>query len=828
MNQITHIYTDGGQLHKDIVYFKPFLGIEATKSESTSWSDLFGKRISIKVFDSIMEMHKWKKENKDIFKIYGDVPPSIQFIASNYRKDIDLDREGIKIFNIDIEVYVEDGSFPQPLEAKHPINAITVNEMTTNTYTTFAFLDDYYPKEGNEYFVKCKNEKDLLEKFLKFWNKEDPQIVTGWNIDIFDIPYIINRLHRVFPDEDENESHKNKTALKLSIDRKIKKNTSRDTTGKEIITYTLFGHIIWDYIDLYKKYTQETRESYSLNSIATVELGKEKISYQNEYDNLNELYLQNFDRFIDYNIKDTSLVYELDLKLDYINLALSIMQRAKCQPEDIFGTVKPWDCIIYNELLSRKILCPPNNNHTRTDFIGGYVAEPKIGLHDWIYVFDIVSSYPNQIRSFNMSPETIVPDECLSEELFNIRNRYTNIDRCADVDNLEEIKNTLKKYKVSFTSNGQFFDITKEGIFPYLFSKFFSERKRYKKLVKEYKNEGKLRESKIADLYQYTFKILLNSGYGAISNNYFRYFDIRIGEAITSNGQVCVKGATKAIVNKFDIDCIYNDTDSCFFGINKIINQRFGDKEVSASDKLNFILKFGEKCIEPELKLFFNKMKDNMNMRELTIGMEGECIADVTLFVAKKRYIMNKVWDEGEFLLDKPKRKIRGVEIVRSSTPMIVRDRLKSAVELIFTTKSNNSIIEFIENFREEFFKLPIEEVAFPRSVSFGDYTLNSKGLPIAVKAALTFNNIIEKKKLKKHQPIADGNKIKFCYIKEPNIMGSYVIGFINKCPQEVKECFQIDYEMQYRKAFLDPISKILDSIGWQAEHKESLFDLFE
>lgn len=815
-NQIAHLYTENGKLHKEVVNFKPFLALHAKPCDTTSWSDMYNKPVKVKIFDSITDMHKFKKDNRDSIDIFGDVQPVYQFIASKYQNDIELDREGIKIFNIDIECFSDE--FPKPEIAKFPINAITVNEMCSNTYVTFAYGGTYVKKHMNESYIECSGEVELIELFLDFWQRENPQIVTGWYINSFDIPYLVNRIKKVCGDE---------IVKKLSIDKKISAHNHKNEKTEEVTTtYTLQGHIIWDYIDLYKKYTQETREMYTLDHISAVELGDNKVSYHDEFDNLNELYEKDYQKFIEYNIKDTALVYELDQKLDYINLALSIMQKAKCQPEDIFGTVRPWDCIIYNFLLSLKMMCPPNRNHEKVQFVGGYVAEPVAGLHEDTEVVDIVSSYPNQIRSFNMSPETILSDVNLPPELLAIKNRYSNIDLCADIDQLDCIKETLKKYNVSFTSNGHFFDISKEGILPAIFTKFFQERKKYKKLVKTYKAEGKLRESKIADLYQYTLKILLNSGYGAVSNNYFRYFDIRIGEAITSNGQVCCKGAIKHVEKKFPmIKTIYADTDSNFYCMSELIKMRFKDKVPTPKEKLDFILKFSEQMLEPELNKFFVKLSENMNMRELTIGMEAECVADVTLFVAKKKYIMNKVWDEGDYLLEKPKRKIRGVEIVRSSTPKVIRNKLKEAVELIFTTKSNDAIIEFINIFKKEFMVLPIEEIAFPRSVNFSDYTLQSKGLPIAVKAAFIYNRVIEAKKLKKYPLIADGNKIKFIYIKEPNYVGSYVFGFMNRFPVELKDMFKIDYEMQYQKCFLDPLTSILDAIGWQVEYRNSLFD---
>jgi DNA polymerase elongation subunit (family B) len=821
-NQITHIFSEDGIVKKEKVNFKPFLGIHASRNEDTSWSDMYGKPVKVKVFNSIMEMHNWKKENKGILEIFGDIDIVDMFVATQYRGDIHLDRTGLKIFNIDIEVFVESGGgFPKATEAKHPVNAITINDMVPNTYTTFAYVD-YIPKHQNETFIQCDDEIDLIAKFLKFWNKEDPQIITGWYINDFDIPYLVNRI---------NKLHGPEEVKKLSVDRVIKTIKKTDSTGRETINYALQGHIIWDYIELYKKYTQETREAYTLDHISRVELGDNKIEYHEEYDNLNDLYLKNPQLFLEYNIKDTALVYELDYKLDYINVAMSIMHKAKCRPDKIFGTIAPWDCIIYNKLLSRKILCPPNVNHTRADFVGGFVGTPTPGLHLWLEVVDIVSSYPNQIISYNLSPETAIPDSKLPFELMDIKLRFTGIDICADLEKTKEIGETLRKFEVAFTSNGYFFDISKEGIIPNIFAELFALRKAYKKELKEHKAAGRDREAKIADLYQYTIKILLNSGYGALANNFSRYFDIRIGEAITSNGQVACKGMINSIEKKLKIPVVYADTDSNFICLDSVLKDRFKEKldQTDNQTKVDFLLKYSEKCIEPVMNEFFLGLKENMNMRKLTIGAEPECIADVTLFTAKKRYIMNKLWDEGTFHVEKPKRKIRGVEIVRSSTPKLIREKLKEAVDIIFTTKSNDAMIEFIEAFKIEFQKLPVETIAFPRSVTLGDYVRGGKGLPIGVCAAFSYNDYLRKLQLEqKYVSINDGDKIKFCYIKQPNHVRSHVIGFPNKLPSEMLGTFKLDYDLQFQKAFLAPLDNILKAIGWNSEKINTFDDWFD
>jgi len=825
-NTIKHIYIEDGAAKSDRVKFKPFLGIQAVSSEKTSWTDLYGKPLKVKVFDSISEMREWKKEQSGILDVYGDIGTPIMFLATQYRKEIPIQKEAWNIFNFDIEVYVapqsEDnpngGGFPKPEQAAHPVNAITAQDMVKNIYYTFGCYE-YTPTTENQVYIKCNSEEEILKGFIDLLREKNVHILTGWNINVFDIPYLINRSKQLLGPEETK---------KFSSDGVIKQHEKVNKKGQKNLTYSLQGIIIWDYYDLYQKYTQEPRESYSLDFISKTELeGEAKISYSEDYQSLANLYKENYQLFISYNIKDCELVYELDKKLGYIDLAISIMHLAKCQPESIFGTVAPWDAIFYNELLNIKKLCPPTTYHEKQEFPGGYVADPEPGLHEWVAVYDIVSSYPNQIRSSNMSPETILSEKDLNDELRAIRSEFGSIEACVDVQKLEKIRPVLQKYKVTFTANGQFFRTDFEGFIPKIYSKIFLQRVQHKKELKIAEKEGRTNDAKRLDIIQYAEKILLNSGYGGLANQHSRWFDIRLAAAITCDGQVCVRGSAKYLKDKFNIDSKYSDTDSNFFSMISIVKERFKNNTPSNDKVLDFLLKYSNKIIEPCLDEYFKKLSENLNMRELTIKMEPECIADVSLHVAKKRYIMSKLWDEGKFHVEIPKLKVRGVEIVRTSTPQWCRDKLKEAVDLIFSSKSNDVLIEYINNARKEFEKLPFETIAFPRGVSFSDYKMGGKGVPIHVRASFVYNKLLTDLQLKNHQRISEGDKIKFCMIKEPNKVKSNVIGIHHKLPEEFKEYFEIDYKTQFDKAFLAPLENILGAIGWAYEKKASLEDFF-
>jgi len=487
---ITHVYVEDGVRKVEKEIFQPFCAVNSVVP--TGWTDIHGRDVNPKMFRSMSDYRAWKKENDGLFDIYGDVKPEYQFIAKNYRETIVPNKEGMNIYNFDIEVEVPPGSgFPDTEQALFPINAITIQNMVKDRYYSFAYKKPKALPDGVDVvYVQCESEIDMLDKFLKFWTDYPCDIMTGWNIRIFDIPYLINRLNRVCGSN---------THLKLSPCRKIGKHESKHMPGE--FYYVIRGVTDMDYIELYKKFTYESRERYSLDYIAQYELGKEKIKFKEDHEDLYELYHQDFTKFLAYNIKDVELVSDLDKKLKYIDLALFVMYKAKCLPEDIFGTVKIWDSYLYNVLMDRKIFCPPNKRHSAQEYPGGYVGDPEVGMHRWVMVFDVASSYPNQIRSYNMSPETIIDEHQLSSELRDIRANFGSIEGCLDQDILEKdnISEVLQRHNVSMAPNGHFFDISQEGILPGVIGELFNERKSVKKSMGLLKKELEDLRRKLSD-----------------------------------------------------------------------------------------------------------------------------------------------------------------------------------------------------------------------------------------------------------------------------------------------------------------------------------------
>lgn len=488
---IHHFYIEDGERKYEKVKFEPVLAYEAEKGAKTGWHDIYGMPLHLKKFDSMGEARDWIKNSEGMFDVFGNINPLYQFISFNYPNEVPTQKEAMRIANIDIETPSMRG-FPNPDKAVWPVVSITVQDMVKNTKVVFGLKGDYVPSESNVRYAKFQTENQLLEGFIDFMQEFQPDIITGWNIEIFDIPYLVNRIRNLLG---ENEVKK-LSPIGLVNARTVKIGFS----GKEETVYDLIGITTLDYIHLYKKFSREVREAYSLDHIAKMELGEGKLAYDKKGKNLWTLHLENFQQFIDYNVKDVDLVYEIDKKLMFIDLVINVGYMAHALWSDCMGTVKIWDALLYNKLLHRKIMVPPQRSQMKKSFPGGFVMDPKKGIHDWIDIYDIASSYPNQTRAWNISPETIVDYEDLDPELKQIREEFINLEDSLHVDNLAKIQQILQKHNVSFTANGEFYRLEKEGIIPETMGEIFNDRLKLKHQAQEIANEIAMLEHEIKEL----------------------------------------------------------------------------------------------------------------------------------------------------------------------------------------------------------------------------------------------------------------------------------------------------------------------------------------
>ena len=824
---------DGKRVARRIEYRPTFYVPAKGKSQ---FKTLFGEYVEPIEPGNISDCREFVERYKDVdtFPIYGNNKYDYAFISDEFPDDVFWDKDHILIAYIDIEVASENG-FPEPKEASEEVTAITMK--IKDTIYSYG-VGEFKSNRENVHYKKCRNEIDLLTLFVNDFSLIYPDVISGWNVKFFDIPYLVNRIVRVLGDSEAN---------KLSPWKKL---SLRETKimNREQISYDIFGIAVLDYIELYKKYSFTPQESYRLDHVAFSELGEKKLDYS-EHETLHQLYNMDFQKFMEYNIKDVELVERLNDKGRLIELAMTLAYDNKVNYDDVFSQVRMWDTIIYNHLKKSNIVLPQmKHGEKNTQYEGAYVKDPIVGAHDWVASFDLNSLYPHLIMQYNISTETLIEPYNYTEEMCQLRDvRGINVETILDqkVD-----MSFLKEQKATITPNLQFFKTGKQGFLPKIMETMYKDRSRYKKLAMDAKkkiekvrddpNQVEYLEKEISryNNLQLAKKVSLNSAYGAIGNQYFRFFDIRIAEAITLSGQLSTRWIERkmnAYLNNllntgkkdYVIAC---DTDSMYLNLSGIVNKVMPNEK----DK-HKVIRFLDKACEDKLQPFIDKsyqeLADYVNAYDQKMNMKRETLADKAIWTAKKRYILNAYNVEGVEYAE-PKLKITGLEAVKSSTPAACREKIKSALKVIMNG-DENTLIDFIEKFRAEFKTLPIEDISFPRGVNgLKEYrdaaNMFKKGTPIHVKGALVHNHFINTMNLnKKYQLIKEGDKIKFCYLKQPNMFRNNTIAFLNGLPKELNVEQYIDYDLQFDKTFIEPLKIILDCIKWKVEHVSSLEDLF-
>lgn len=823
-------YFDNGERFNKKTEFHPTLFSPSKKQVSldTEWKDLYGVPMYEIKPGTIRECKDFIEKYKDVsgFEIYGMTNWVTQFISEEYPNDIKLKMAHTRVWFFDIETAVEDG-FPNIEQANEEILLITVFDSITNRFIVYTSRDCVIEKDIIARYniddtqtpiviSKAIDEYHLLKTFCLDWQNTYPDILTGWNIDMFDVPYIVRRITRVL-----GETFANKLSPWGQVrERYVKINND------DVLMYDIIGINQLDYIQLMKKYTYGGRESWKLDNIADDEIGMKKLEYNGTF---KDHYTKDFDHFATYNLIDVHLVKRIDAKMKLIELALTIAYDSKIVPDEVFSQIRSWDSLIYNELKKKNIVIPNSRKNQRDQFEGAYVKDPIIGKHEWIVSFDLQSLYPHLMMWANISPEKIA----------EYRKNVT-VDKLLEksIDNSDLIANNL-----AMTANGVCFTKDKNGFIVDIVTRIYNERSIFKKqmlkIEQEYantKNPELLSDISRLNNLQLARKIQINSVYGAMGSPYFRYYDLRMAEGITTSGQLAIRWVSKSL-NEFlnkackttDVDyCIYNDTDSCYFTLANVVKQTQEGK--TTEQIVKFVDKFAGDIMQKVINKSYQDLADYMNSYQQKLIMKREVIADVGVFVAKKRYVLNVHNSEG-VQYKEPKLKVTGLELVRSSTPSVVRTVLKSGVKQVLHG-TQKSVQKFISNYREEYNKETIEAIAFPRGVNglkqYAGSPIYSKGCPIHVRGALLYNHYIKKLGLEgKYELIKEGSKMKFVYLKLPNKIRENVIGFVDKLPLEFELTNYVDKDTMFDKSFVESMQTMLDPLKWTAEERSSLEDFF-
>jgi len=850
-NEILSRGYDNGRAFKDREVFHPKLYLSTNKK--TNYKTLEGTYVEEIKPGTVKETREFIKRYNGIsnFEIYGNTRYANQYISDHYPGTVQYDSSKIKLVTIDIEVESENG-FPDVKSCQEKMLTISIQDYQTKHITTWG-VKHFQPKQSNVTYHHCSDEHDLLSNFISWWQNSCPEIVTGWNCNLYDIPYLCGRLDKILGTK----------AVKQLSPWGIVNEQVINISGVEHATYDIFGISILDYLDLYKKFTYTSQESYALNNIATVELGEEKLDHS-EYETFKDFYTKDWEKFVEYNQKDVSLVDRLEDKLKLIEIAITMAYDTKCNFSDVFYQVRMWDSIIFNFLKEKNIIIPfKRESEKNNKYLGAYVKEPIPGMYNYVVSFDVNSMYPHLIMQYAISPETFVSIDDINDSIVELENQDRTIEIEEQLEALKKVKKLsnditidkvldksldltpLKKLNLTITPNGALYKRV-SGFLPQLMEKFYTDRVVYKermieakKLYEKTKDKKFLNEISRCNNMQLARKVQLNSAYGSIGTPHFRFYKLENAEAITAGGQVAIRWIENKI-NKYLNDilktenndfCIALDTDAVYLNMEPLVQHVYKNKQKNPKDIADFLDKVCKTKLEKYIEDSYQELADYMNAYDQKLHMKRECIAERGIWTAKKRYILNVIDNEG-VRYDEPKLKIMGIEAIKSSTPNPCRKMIKDALKIIMSN-TEDDLIKFVEECRKNFYNLQVEDISFPRTANNLDKYRSSAMIygdktPQQVRGALLYNYYIKKNKLTyKYPTIKNGEKVKYCYLKIPNPIRENIFSFIQVFPKELDLIKYVDYDMQFEKGFLDPLNLILQHIGWRYEKINTLETLF-
>lgn len=825
---------DGNRIDTEIP-FRPYLYLE--KDGADDAVSIFKTTLLKKTFKNSIERKKFT-DNSANKRFFHNIGPEQQFLVDMYKDQNNgpsFSKFALKTFFLDIETEMTTGAFPVPEKARERINLITIYDTLTNSTHTWGLEKSYTSTISNCIYHRCKDEEDLLLKFVDYWKTDYPDIVSGWNSAGFDLPYIINRCKNVFGEDFIQQFS--------PVGRVHSRKVFTSEFGKEMVKWIISGVNCIDYMEIYKTFSVGERESYSLNYISETELGEGKIAFNAA--SLGELATNDWKTFVDYNIQDVHLLVKLEEKLKYLQIVRLLAYKGCTNLEAALGKIAIVTGAVAIQAHRQGFIIPTFGiNSDRESYEGGYVKEPERGLQTSIVSFDVNSLYPNTIITLNISPETkigkIVTGDFETSKEVTIRLVNGKL-HTTKVDNFKKF---LVSEKMSISKAGVLYSQKSKGVIPNLIDEIYKERVDLQKQLHALEVSGKKdqdTQSKITyfDTLQYTLKILLNSIYGTFANKHSSLMDIDNAMSITVTGQNVAKAGSVIVdryINKtFGISgksaTIYQDTDSVYVTIQPVLDKLniplLIDGEINPA--VNQIVDDIDSEVNKEI---LNWAKSDLYSIDPRFAFKREVIADVGVFLQKKRYILRVLNNKG---IKTDKFKFVGVELVRSTTPKKVKKFIEHVTKTALLTRSIKEANEAYRSGYEAFCKLHPDDVALRTSINNLEKYAEGASLykfkdatPSHVKGAIAYNILIKQLGLSdKLEAIQTGQKVKKMYCTK-NKYGLDAISYTASLPDEFG--LKVDWDRMFEKLVTQPVERLYDAIGWTlpAIGKELQTDLFE
>jgi DNA polymerase elongation subunit (family B) len=827
MNLFT--WSEDGKRIKAECSYRPYIYLE-TNGEHDGIT-LFNTKVKKKTFNTQYDRSKYLKEN-DIVRVYENLNVNQQFLVDMFHLEYekpDFLKHPLKIYYIDIEVYSKDEGFPHPDDANAPVNVITLYDTSEQKFIVWG-MKAYKPSMDNVKYHHCSSERQLLTKFLQYIERDHMDVLSGWNSKYFDIPYLVNRIGKICDENDAN---------RLSPVNNIYSRIEFTQFGREEKVWSIAGVSCIDYLDAYKKFCLSPRENYKLDTIASIELGENKVDYGGG--NLSDLADENWQKFVDYNIQDVNILVKLDENLKYMALLRSLASTGLTTMESALKSLGVITGAAAIQARNREVKLPTyiKDKDKIGKNEGAFVKEPESGIHKHLVSFDANSLYPNTMVTLNISPETKLG--CIVDRddgIVVIRDANDNTHKIK-VSSFEKL---IKSENIAISKANILFTQKRKGLFPEIIDKYYKQRVdavkklgKVKKQIQEtedIKEKNRLeQEAKLLDIKQKTQKIFLNSIYGAFGNKYFVLGDDDLARSITLTGQATInKGSEiltsyieKEIGKKVDREVIrYIDTDSLFVSFDEIIQ----NKGVKFSEK-NKITKEMYEIIDNTTKYLNEEIikwgQSELNSKDCRFLFKREKVCDIGMLLKKKHYILHILDNEGikcnEF-------KYTGVDVVKSTMPKKVKPYVKKIAETLLLTLDNVKTNESLVDAYNAFLELSLEEISTNKGIKNYDKYASQckdfqtiKGMPNHVKSAYYYNILLDRLDLtSKYEKIQSGDKIKLFYLRKPNKYGIESIAFKYYYPEEFRQIFEPDYEKMFEKVIFSPVQKFFQTVNWVAQ----------